>query len=95
MADDNFVVDHAREKGWPIVLATPFELINVAQGRPMILGTTERASVCLKIPTVEEYFAALEADRPKMEAQGIVLPPLPSRAQIETLVSPMYFPSGL
>lgn len=78
-----------------IVMATPMELLRVAQGHPMMFAGPDGTRVCVAVPTVDEYLAALERDRPGLEARGLPLPPLPSRREVERVVAPLRLATGL
>lgn len=86
---ENYVLDKAREKGIPIVLITPHELLGIAQGHPTIVADIEGNEMCVKVPTVEEYFAALDRARPELERMGVPLPPYPTTAQVRRVVEPL------
>lgn len=51
----------AAREGLPTVRVLPFDLGRVAEGHPMIVGTTDGGKACLRLFTAEEFLAAQHA----------------------------------
>jgi hypothetical protein len=57
---DDFVVNSARDHGIPIIIATITELMGIANGDPMVLGSVDgSAEVCVKLASREELREAI------------------------------------
>jgi len=74
-----------------VLLATAFELINVAQGNPMRFTLDDGTEVEVRLPTVDE---AIEQQRSAIEKlsgkiPGWEGPPLMSRSRAAELVAPL------
>ncbi len=83
------VVDHAKDRGLPVVLMTNWELVHVAQGHPMIVRTESGDEVCVRLPTVDELIAAAEAAGDRLEAQGCARGPGMPRHMAVQLSTPL------
>lgn len=89
---DTYVTDHARERGLPIVIATTFELLRIADGHPMMLGTLDGQEVCMKLASAEEFLEAQRRGIEHLRGLGIDRdsgPPPSTYAEAEELTRPI------
>ena len=80
---------HAHNKGLPMVLVTPHELLGVAAGHPTIFTTTDGGEVLIRLSTVDELLADTARARGRLAGQGLSVPPMPSRARAAEMVAPL------
>jgi hypothetical protein len=80
--------EFAAEQGLPIALVTPFELMRIATGNPMVVGTLTGGKVLVRLPSSEEYVAEVERAQASMPP-GSLLPPVPTVEQAYNLVKPL------
>lgn len=83
---DDFVVNSARDRGLPIVIATLPELLSIANGDPMVLGTVDGTTeVCVKLASVEELRDGITRAQAAMP-----YPPVPpTEQQLAELAQPL------
>jgi hypothetical protein len=81
--------DRAATEGMLVVAVTPFELLQAASGRPIVVGTLDGTEVMLRLATPDELVSSQQRASEKLAAQGIPAPPPMSRAQAELLVRPL------
>lgn len=71
------------------MLALPHDLLRAATGNPIIVDTVDGSPVLLRLPTVDEFLAAVERGHRWHEANGLEHPPIPSRECVAELVAPL------
>lgn len=71
------------------VLATAHELLRAATGHPITVSTPDGQEVVLRLPTVEEFRAAIERGQRWHEEHNLSAPPPPSDERIAELVQPL------
>lgn len=68
------------------IFATPYELIRIAQGQPLVMFTTDGEPIQVSVPSVLEYIeAAKELDR-TLRARGWDTLGVPTVAEIGDLL---------
>lgn len=71
------------------VVAIAHELLRAASGHPITVSTPDGQEVLLRLPTVEEFKAAVERGQRWHEEHGLSVPPPPSDERIADLVAPL------
>ncbi len=83
--DKTLAEERAEREGLPVVLMTNFDLLHIAGGNPMIVGTADGGEALVRLYTVDELLAAAERAGAKLEAQGLPPGPGMTRADAERL----------
>lgn len=71
------------------VIATPHELLRAAAGHPITVSTPGGQDVRLRLPTAEEFRAAVETGRQWHVDNGLTPPEPPSDEQIDRVIRPL------
>jgi hypothetical protein len=83
---DDFVVNSARDRGIPVIIASIAELVSIANGDPMVLGSVDGATqVCVKLASRDELREAISRAQ---AAQPFDLEP-PTEEKLAELTRPL------
>lgn len=73
----------------PTVIVTLDEIARVMSGDAMGVTTIDGEQVTLRLATVDEFLDAVRRSHRWFEENGLEHPPLPSRHQVQRLVTPV------